>query len=65
MFVTIVLVVMIAVNVFIAGFIVGRISSLPKIELTDWYDDFGWTLPEDVQELCEKYGWQNIVENWG
>ena len=57
---------------FLIGMIVGILMRMrgDSIEQTDWYDDYGWALPKHIQELCEEYGWKEVVEeyykgNWG
>lgn len=53
------------------GMFIGlSLANRNTVTLTDWYDDFGWTLPKEIQELAEKYGWKEVVEeyykgNWG
>ena len=55
----------------LVGMLIGlSIANRSTVTLTSWYDDYGWTLPKEIQELAEKYGWKEVVDeyykgNWG
>ena len=66
-----VMMVFIAIQGILIGMLIGiGISNRGSVELTSWYDDYGWALPKHIQELAEKYGWKEVVDeyykgNWG